>query len=75
MATQTTTIQAPAFSLGSALRTFFAAFGRAMIAAGENSSRMRQVDALRSMSDDELAKLGLKRDDIVRHVFKDLMYV
>lgn len=39
----------------------------------ENNSRLRQVDYLSSLSDDELADRGLTRDRIVHHVFKDVM--
>lgn len=75
MATQTTNIQTPAFSLFAPIRKFFALFGQAMITAAENSSRMRRIEALEAMTDEELAARGLKRENIVRHVFQDLMYV
>ncbi len=42
-------------------------------AAFEN--RMRQMRKLESLSDDELAKLGITRDRIVNHVFRDIYYV
>ena len=75
MATQTTNLHSPAFSLFAPIRAFFSAFGRAMIVAAENSSRMRRIEAFNAMTDEELAERGLKREDIVRHVFRDLMYV
>lgn len=75
MATQTTNIHAPAGSLRASFRAFFSAIGRAMIAASENSSRMKQVEALNALTDAELKERGLKREDIVPHVFQDLMYV
>ncbi|WP_340286405.1 hypothetical protein [Sulfitobacter pontiacus] len=46
-----------------------------MIAAGANSGRMRQVTFLQSKTDEELAAMGIKRDDIVHHVFRDTYYV
>lgn len=46
-----------------------------MIVAAENSSRMKRIEALNAMTDEQLAERGLKRDEIVRHVFQDLMYV
>ncbi|KPP86672.1 MAG: protein of unknown function containing DUF1127 domain [Rhodobacteraceae bacterium HLUCCO07] len=38
-------------------------------------SRRDRIDALEARSDAELAQMGLKREDIVRHVFRDLYYV
>ena len=37
-------------------------------------SRRAQIEALEAKSDEELAKLGLKRDDIAFHVFSDMFY-
>ena len=51
----------------------FAVIG--LIAAGANSGRMRQVTFLQSKTDEELAAMGIKRDDIVHHVFRDTYYV
>lgn len=75
MATHTTNIHTPAFSLFAPIRAFFAALGRAMIVAAENSSCMKRIEAFNAMTDEQLAERGLKRDEIVRHVFQDLMYV
>jgi hypothetical protein len=57
------------------LRGFFRNLGRSMI---ENSSAQRRVDlvhALQAKSDDELARMNLRREDIVHYVFRDLYYV
>ena len=61
----------PAFSR---LRAFFKSVGAALVRSGEYSSRVRMVERYQNMSDEELAKRGIKRDDIVRHVFGDLFY-
>lgn len=37
--------------------------------------RMRQIRKLEASSDADLAKLGISRDRIVHHVFRDLYYV
>lgn len=37
-------------------------------------SRRGLIEELSAKSDEELAKMGIKRDDIVRHVFQDLFY-
>ena len=40
-----------------------------------NHPRLVRVERLNAMSDDELARRGLRRQDIVRHVFNDIYYV
>ncbi|WP_208353527.1 hypothetical protein [Pseudaestuariivita rosea] len=37
--------------------------------------RVDQIDALNAKSDQDLAKLGLTRDDIPRYVFRDHIYL
>lgn len=53
----------------------FAAIGRGLVWLAENNTRMRQVEKLNNMSDEALAEQGLKREDIVRHIFRDTFYV
>ncbi|MEL6889577.1 MAG: hypothetical protein AAFO86_12840 [Pseudomonadota bacterium] len=36
--------------------------------------RMKRIEALNAKSDDELAEMGLRRQDIAAYVFRDLMY-
>lgn len=55
--------------------TFFKSIGDSILRAGLASSRVHRVEALRAKSDSELADIGIKREDIVHHVFKDLYYV
>lgn len=54
---------------------FFAAVGRGMMMSAASEARMRQVDKLNAKSDAELAKMGLRRQDIAAHVFRDLMHI
>ncbi len=37
-------------------------------------SRRGLIEQLNEKSDEELAQMGIKREDIVRHVFQDLFY-
>ncbi|KAA9008372.1 DUF1127 domain-containing protein [Histidinibacterium aquaticum] len=37
----------------------------------ENMSRHQEVEKLNRMSDRQLADMGIARQDIVRHVFRD----
>lgn len=51
------------------------AIGHMFVAIGESNPRLKRVEALQRLSDAELAEKGLRREDIVRHVFQDLFYV
>lgn len=37
----------------------------------ETPARMREIERLSAKSDAQLAQLGLRRDEIVHHVFRD----
>jgi len=52
-----------------------AALARGVEAHGRVASRRGAIEALEAKSDTELAAMGLRRQDIVRHVFRDLFYV
>ena len=39
----------------------------------DTSARVAEIDRLNAKSDAELARLGLRREDIPRHVFRDLI--
>jgi uncharacterized protein YjiS (DUF1127 family) len=53
----------------------FRAIGNALISVSEANSRVRQVEALSALSDEQLKARGLRREDIVRHVFSDALYL
>lgn len=54
---------------------FLSRIGNAIIQAtmsfAEARSRSAEVEYYQAMSDEELQARGLRRDDIVRHVFRD----
>ncbi|WP_371038136.1 MULTISPECIES: DUF1127 domain-containing protein [unclassified Rhodosalinus] len=54
---------------------FLVAIGDALAMASDVGRRVHRVDTLNDMTDDELAARGLKRDEIVQHVFRDLYYI
>ena len=54
--------------------SFFGGIWTSMMKAAEASSRVHQVEALQAKSDEELARMGIKRDMIAQHVFRDLFY-
>ncbi|GAA6164157.1 hypothetical protein NBRC116590_18610 [Pelagimonas sp. KU-00592-HH] len=69
-------VNAPAHnSILRVLAAPFVAVGNFLIAIGEANSRAEKANRLQQMSDAELAARGIKREDIVRHVFKDIYYV
>ena len=64
-----------------ATRRFFERLGQSfeklitrMMENSSGSHRLQAVRRLEALSDDELANLNLKREDIVHFVFKDLFY-
>lgn len=57
----------------SAVSVFFTAFGKAMMASSE--ARLQKAERLNAKSDEELAALGLRREDIPSYVFRDLMHL
>ncbi len=59
----------------SAVQHFFASIGHALVMVAEANPRMKKVQALQCMSDEELAERGIKREDIVRIVFNDVLYM
>ncbi|MDA7429387.1 DUF1127 domain-containing protein [Primorskyibacter aestuariivivens] len=56
-------------------RNFFERLGDFLVKIGENSTRARRVELLSALSDEELAKIGLRREQIVRHVYSDVMCI
>lgn len=57
------------------LADIFKSIGASLMRAAEASSRTHRIEALEAKSDAELRDIGIKREDIVYHVFKDLYYV
>ena len=51
------------------------AIGAALTTITESNHRVQQAQRLHQMSDAELAELGLKREEIAHHVFRDLFYI
>lgn len=49
--------------------------GRALAVSRQCESRFRQIERLQAKTDGELANLGLSRDRIVHHVFRDIYYL
>lgn len=69
-ATITTTTDLAA-RLRAGLSRLFTALGAAIDAYGEARSRRDQIEALERLSDAQLTAMGIRRDMIVHHVFRD----
>ncbi len=54
---------------------FFSGFFSALVRVAESNTRVTEVEKLQSLSDEELAAKGIRRDDIVRHVYRDVLYI
>ncbi|MDU8926058.1 DUF1127 domain-containing protein [Alisedimentitalea sp. MJ-SS2] len=59
----------------SGFRRVLASIARGMSRYADANARRKQIEALESMTDEQLAQLGLTRDRIVRHVFRDQLYL
>ena len=60
---------------GAERRGIFTRLFDGLVAIAENNHRVRRVQQLSAMSDAQLAQRGLKREDIARHVFRDVLYI
>jgi len=57
------------------LGAFFLGFFEALARASEANARVAEFERLQSKSDTELAELGLRREDLARHVFRHVLYL
>ncbi|MBW4710524.1 hypothetical protein KX928_22275 [Roseobacter sp. YSTF-M11] len=62
-------------SLVAIVRGFFKSIGTAMIVSSSYNARAQMVQKLQAKSDEELAAMNIRREEIVHHVFRDLYYV
>jgi uncharacterized protein YjiS (DUF1127 family) len=66
---------AKSFSVRGILSAVFTPIGNFFVNLAEAQSRSAAVEELQSMSDRQLADMGIKREDIVRRVFADMMHI
>ena len=53
----------------------FRAIWNAMTHLAEANPRFKEIQKLNDTSDEELADRGLERADVVRHIFRDRLYM
>ena len=58
----------------SGARNVLSSIGKGIITIADANTRVKHVEKLQAKSDAELAALGLRREDIVRYVFKDMLH-
>lgn len=61
-------------SLAHKIDRFFVDLGLGVNPAGLRRARLKQIIQLEAQSDQDLERIGLKRDDILPHVFRDILY-
>ncbi|AWI83201.1 hypothetical protein CEW88_05695 [Alloyangia pacifica] len=59
-------------SLRAKIDAYFAGLGQGINAYGLRRARMHEILVLESQSDERLAEMGLTRERILPHVFRDL---
>lgn len=60
---------------GVSIRHFFDGILDFLAGIADNNSRVKEVSRLQALSNAELAERGIGREDIVRHVFRDVYYL
>ncbi|MDG3040693.1 hypothetical protein [Roseicyclus marinus] len=73
MATQTLSQNSANHPLVAQLGHFFAALARAFALSKNAEARFDEIRSLQALSDAELARRGIARENIVRHVYADLL--
>lgn len=72
MATQTLNAPSHPLRLAAPVARIFGALAQAVAFSSSAQARYDRVRRLQALSDAELAKRGIARDDIVRHVFAEV---
>lgn len=54
---------------------FFTSLFNSIDLSASANARFKQVEGLNAKTDDELKEMGLRREDIMRHVFRDVYHI
>lgn len=74
MAYIATQITAP-LSLSKTLNTPFIALGSFLMFLAKANSHAQRLEQVNTLTDTQLSDIGATREDIVRHAFRDCLYV
>lgn len=69
------TLAGTAKAIGAGVYSVLGGIGNFFVRIAETNTRLAKVERLQALSDAQLEKRGLKREDIVRHVFSDMFYL
>ena len=61
--------------IAAGLNRVLSGFLNFLVSISTAQSRVRQIEFLCALSDEELDQRGLTRQDIVRHVYRDAYYI
>ena len=75
MAFYSDTHRPAAISIWSRIGAFLAGLGQAVFTARAAEARVQEMERLMAKSDADLAEIGLRREDIARHVFRDILHI
>jgi uncharacterized protein YjiS (DUF1127 family) len=75
LSTNTSTDAREPSDLRKGLSKLATSIGRGFAAYAERRTRTGEINRLNAMTDAELAEIGLKREQITYHVFRDLFYI
>lgn len=73
MATQTLSHHGATQTILAQAATFFSSLARAFALAKNAEARFEEIQTLQALSDAELARRGIARENIVRHVYADML--
>lgn len=62
-------------SVASAIWSGLQSVGKFLTVAGAAQARVQKMEELAAKSDEELAHMGIRREDIARVVFSDILYI
>ncbi len=54
---------------------FLNGFYSTLVRIAESNTRFAEVEKLQRLTDEELSAKGIRREDIVRHVYRDVLYI
>ena len=75
MATQATNVPIVKPGLRDRIDGFMTAISVGLTTYMEGRARVGQLEMMNAKTDEELATMGLKREDIPHYVFRDLLYL
>ena len=64
-----------AFAIWNGVKSVASFFANIIVAIPAANQRIHELETLQAKSDERLAEMGLRREDIARYVFRDTLYL